>query len=226
MTIFSSIFGTPAQLSIRAVLICSLVSLAIGVVFGVIYRFTTRNYSKSMIFSLILLPVAVQTVIMVVNGNLGVGISVAGAFALVRFRSAPASAKEITLMFCAMALGIASGAGYVYFAGIMFVIIAAVYLVLSFVPLCKEDVKTKRLKVTVPENFDYTTEFDDIFAEYTKKHELKKVKTTGLGTMYELTYDIVVDDVISEKKLIDEIRLRNGNLSVICTFQETDKELF
>lgn len=223
--IFSSIIPVEG-LDIVIALICVGTALVSGVVIGLIYKFTSPSPSNSLVFALMLLPVAVQTIITIVNGNLGAGVAVAGAFALVRFRSVPASAKEITLMFCDMALGIAAGTGYVFFAGFMLVIFSLIYILLSFLPVCKEDLKVKKLKVTVPEDLDYTTAFDDIFAQYTSKHILQKVKTTGLGSMYELTYEVVVGDVISEKKMIDEIRLRNGNLAVVCTLKDVNKDLF
>lgn len=223
--IFSSIIDANG-LTIVTALICVGTALISGAVIGLIYKFTTSTPSNSLVFSLILLPVAIQAIITLVNGNLGAGVAVAGAFALVRFRSVPASAKEITLMFCDMALGLAAGTGYVFFAFFMLVIFSLVYVGLSFLPICKEDFKAKKLKITVPEDLDYTTAFDDIFAQYTSKCMLQKVKTTGLGSMYELTYEIVVDDIISEKKMIDEIRLRNGNLAVICTIKDANKDLF
>ncbi len=223
--IFDSIFSD-TSLTLQTALICSASSLLIGVVFGLIYRFTSKTRSKSLIFSLIFLPLAVQTVIIAVNGNIGAGIAVAGAFALVRFRSVPASAKEITLMFSDMALGLLVGSGYVTLAFLMLAVFALLYIALSFLPLTREADRVKKLKVTVPENLDYTTVFDDVFPLYARKNKLVKVKTSGLGTLYELTYEIEVKDAIDEKKLIDEIRLRNGNLPVMCTFQELDREEF
>ncbi len=223
---FENIFNRFNGITLEAVLICSLISLVGGILFSVIYRFTTRNYSKSMISALIILPVAVETVIIVVGESFGAGVAVAGAFALIRFRSVPASAKEITLMFSAMSVGLACGSGVIMLGVVMMVILSLIFIVLGILPFGKDDKKAKKLKVTVPEDLDYTTAFDDIFPKYTKKCEVIKVKTTGLGSMYEITYDVIVNDLIAEKNLIDEIRLRNGNLNVVSTSKDENKEIF
>jgi len=220
-----SIFSTTGATFVQ-VLLCSLVSLGAGAIFALVYKFTCKRVSNSFIISLVMLPLAVQAVILIVNNNLGAGVAVAGAFALVRFRSVPASAKEITLLFSVMAVGISTGMGYIAYAGIITGIMVAVYIVLSFIPALKEKAKVKKLKIVVPEDLDYTIVFDDIFSKYTKSIVLKKVKTTGLGSMYELTYEVVIPDIKSEKQLIDEIRIRNGNLTVMCTVIENESEEF
>lgn len=217
-----SIFTSP--ITFTQILLCSLVSLGAGAVFALIYKFTNKKTSNSFIISLIMLPIAVQAVILVVNNNLGAGVAVAGAFALVRFRSVPASAREITLLFSVMAVGIATGMGYVAYAGIVTGVMAVVYIVLSLIPTLKAGGNVKKLRVIVPEDVDYTTVFEDVFNKYTKSVVLKKVKTTGLGSMYELTYDIVITDIKNEKQLIDEIRIRNGNLTVICSERDNTEE--
>lgn len=221
-----SIFTAGASITFIQILWCSLVSIGAGIIFALIYKFTTKQISKSFTMSLIMLPLAVQAVILIVNDNLGAGVAVAGAFALVRFRSVPASAKEITLLFSVMAVGIATGMGYLGYAGIITGVMAVVYVILSFVPALKDNTKSKKLKIVVPEDVDYTTVFEDIFKKYTKSITLMKVKTTGLGSMYELTYDVVISDVKLEKQLIDEIRIRNGNLTVICTAKGKEEETF
>lgn len=220
----SSIFTTGTPATFLEVLWCSLVSLAAGIIFSIIYKLTNKRTSNSFTISLIMLPLAVQAVIMIVNGNVGAGVAVAGAFALVRFRSVPASAREITLLFSVMAVGLATGMGYLAYAGIIAGIMAAVYIILSLIPALKENARAKKLRIVVPEDVDYTTVFEDVFNKYAKSVVLKKVKTTGLGSMYELTYDVVVPDAKSEKLMIDEIRIRNGNLTVICSTRENVEE--
>lgn len=217
-----TIFTSP--ITFMQILWCSLVALGAGVVFALIYKFTNKKTSNSFTMSLVMLPLAVEAVILVVNNNLGAGVAVAGAFALVRFRSVPASAREITLLFSVMAVGIACGMGYIAYAGIITGIMALVYIVLSFIPNLKEASNVKKLRVIVPEDVDYTTVFEDVFNRYTKSVILKKVKTTGLGSMYELTYDVVISDVKNEKQMIDEIRIRNGNLTVICSAKDDSEE--
>lgn len=221
-----SIFASGVTATFIQIIWCSLVSIGAGIIFALVYKFTTKQSSNSFIVSLIMLPLAVQAVILIVNNNLGAGVAVAGAFALVRFRSVPASAKEITLLFSVMAVGIATGMGYIAYAGIITGVMAVVYMVLSLVPALKDNVKAKKLKIVVPEDVDYTTVFEDIFKKYTKSVTLLKVKTTGLGSMYELTYDVVIADVKLEKQLIDEIRIRNGNLTVMCSTKGSDAETF
>jgi len=153
---------------------------------------------------------------MLVNGSLGTGIAVMGAFSLIRFRSAPGSAKEISSIFLAMAIGIATGMGYIYYAIGFTIVIGSVIVLLSNVSFGERKNTIKTLKITIPENLDYTEIFDEIFHKYTKKVELETVKTTNLGSLYELQYTIELRDMKEEKTFIDEIRCRNGNLNIIC----------
>lgn len=169
-----------------------------------------------MIVSLALLPTLVQVVIMMVNGNLGAGVAVLGTFSLVRFRSVPGTSREISCIFFAMAVGLATGMGFITFAAAVTVIVGAVMLILTKSPIGKMQPTCRELKITIPENLDYTEIFDEVFDKYIKKQELVKVKTTNLGSMYELTYLVTLKNSNQEKQLIDDIRCRNGNLTVIC----------
>jgi len=196
-------------------LLCTLTSLLLGVVIAIVYMH--RNvYTKNFVVTIVLLPVIVQAVIMLVNGSLGTGIAVMGAFSLIRFRSAPGSAKEISSIFLAMAIGIATGMGYIYYAIGFTIVIGSVIVLLSNVSFGERKNTIKTLKITIPENLDYTEIFDEIFHKYTKKVELETVKTTNLGSLYELQYTIELRDMKEEKTFIDEIRCRNGNLNIIC----------
>lgn len=211
-----------------AVLLCTFCSLMVGGSFGAIYFKLMKNSSKSFLTTLVLLPLIVQIVIMMVNDNLGVGVAVAGAFALVRFRSFQGSAKEITCLFFAMAIGLATGMGYLFFAILMTIVIGFVFMILLKTPLGKENANRRKLRFLVPENVDYSTVFEDIFSKYTSYCKLEKVKTADLGSVYELTYIIDLQDEVSimEKLLIDEIRTRNGNLTVCSTtYDETSDNL-
>ncbi|MEG2642407.1 MAG: DUF4956 domain-containing protein, partial [Eubacterium sp.] len=149
-------------------------------------------------------------------GNLGTSVAVLGTFSLVRFRSVPGSAREIASIFYAMAVGLAMGMGQVLFGIIMAIIVGAVILGLNFIPSSKGRSLEKRLTILIPENLDYTDIFEDIFNQYLKKTELQSVKTTNLGSMYELEYVVVLQSADIEKEMIDAIRCRNGNLTVIC----------
>lgn len=195
-------------------LICTGTSLALGILAAVLYRLGTKRYSKSLAITLIVLPTLVQTVIMMVNGSVGAGLAVMGAFSLVRFRSAPGSAKDISFIFYAMCIGLATGMGYIAFAVMLAVIVGAALAILSFIPAFKSDRKRKLLRITIPEDMNYTDAFTDIFDEYLTSNELVSVKTTAMGTLFDLRYEIVEKDASREKELIDKLRTRNGNLTI------------
>jgi len=203
------------DLTITGVLICTAVSLGLGLVSAAVYMFR-NSYSKNFVIMLALLPTIVQAVIMLVNGNLGVGVAVMGAFSLVRFRSVPGSAREIGNIFFAMAIGLATGMGYIGFGVILTAIVGAATLIMTSVKLPKETSEEKRLRVTIPEALDYTGIFDDLFAEYTNGATLEQVKTTNLGSLYELQYRLKLKDIHKEKEFLDQIRCRNGNLNIVC----------
>lgn len=210
-----SIFAQNGAITVSEVAICTAVSLVLGVAIALIYMFR-NSYSKNMAVTIALLPVIIQSVIMVVNGNLGAGVAVMGAFSLIRFRSAPGSAKEILVVFFAMAVGLACGMGYVFYAVVFTVVVGAVLMLLTGVGFGAGKRSEKSLRVTIPEDMDYAHAFDDLFARYTAHHALQKVRTTNLGGLYELQYDIVLRDTDQEKQLLDGLRQRNGNLTVSC----------
>jgi len=212
----NSILGESTQsITLIQMSLCTVTSLVLGVIIAVVYMY--RNiYTKNFVVTIVLLPAIVQAVIMLVNGSLGTGIAVMGAFSLIRFRSAPGTAKEISSIFLAMAIGIATGMGYVYYAIGFTIVIGGVILLLSNISFGERKNTIKTLKITIPENLDYTEIFDEVFQKYTKKADLETVKTTNLGSLYELQYSIELKDVKVEKDLIDEIRCRNGNLNIIC----------
>lgn len=202
-----------SSLTIMEGVICTLTSLVLGGWIAFVYALQ-GNTSKSFRLSLVLLPGLVQLVIMMVNGNLGTGVAALGAFSLVRFRSVPGSSREIVFIFFAMAIGLATGMGYLSFACFISFVIGFAALLLYRLPIDKGASAKKDLHITIPENLDYTQIFDDIFARYLKQAELVKVKTINLGSMFEVYYQITLKDLHEEKAMIDAIRCRNGNLSV------------
>lgn len=216
--IFQSVLTTTASgdLSIGSFLLCTAASLILGLLIALLFCFRS-HCSRGFAATLALLPAIVQTVIMLVNGNLGTGIAVMGAFNLVRFRSAPGSAREICAIFLAMAVGLASGMGYLAIALVFTVIVGAASLLLTALGLGKSPRSEKDLKITIPEGLDYTGVFDDLFAEYTLHHELYSVRTTNMGSLFKLTYRITLKDSSREKAFIDALRCRNGNLEIICS---------
>ncbi len=220
-SIINSVTGT---LSIESAIICTLVSLVLGFIISLVYM-AQGSYSKNFIITLVLLPALIQTVIMLVNGNLGTSVAVMGAFSLVRFRSLPGSSREITGIFFSMVIGLATGMGYVTYAAIITVIISLGMILLSKSKFGEKKGVSKDLKITIPENIDYTQIFDDVFEKYTKKSILQKVKTTNMGSMYELKYSVEMNNEKQEKEFIDELRCRNGNLTIVCGRPEEKDEL-
>lgn len=194
---------------------CLAAALVLGVLVAGVYMFK-NTYTQSMAVTLALIPALVQVIILLVNGNIGAGVAVSGAFSLVRFRSAAGSARDITCIFLAMTLGLATGMGYIGVAvvtGLAVCLLLVAYSVLSF---GKKPPVEKELKITIPENLDYTGLFDDLFAEYTSASELVSVRTTNMGSLYNLHYHITLKSADIEKALIDAIRCRNGNLEIVC----------
>ena len=223
-TIFKGIFdnGLTQTILVEDFLLCLGVALALGLIMAVAYIWKSE-YSRSFLVTIALLPAVVCVVIMMVNGNIGAGVAVAGAFSLVRFRSAPGSAKEIVTIFLAMGAGLIAGMGYLGFAALFTVIMCAAFFLYNTLSSigAKSEAAQKTLKITIPEDLDYSGAFDDIFAEYAKKVELVQVKTTNMGSMFRLTYNVTLRDISQEKVMIDRIRERNGNLEIMVSKQES-----
>lgn len=214
-SIFANLSTDGTSITLGYLLLCTLVSLALGL--GVSLSYMYRNtYSKSFVVTLALLPAMVQLVIMLVNGNIGAGVAVMGAFSLVRFRSIPGSAKEISSIFFAMAVGLATGMGYLAVALLFTLIVAAMSMLLTLLRFGEQRQQEKELRITIPENLSYTGLFDDLFARYTQGAELVRVKTTNMGSLYELSYRVRLISPEGEKTFIDELRCRNGNLNISC----------
>jgi len=221
--LFKGIFDNELvqTISVGDFLLCLGVSLLLGLIMAAAYTWK-NEHTKSFVITLALLPSVVCVVIMMVNGNIGAGVAVAGEFGLVRFRSAPGSAKEIVTIFLAMGAGLIAGMGYLGFAVLFTVIMCTVFLLYSLLAGVFERTESlnKTIKITIPEDLDYTGVFDDIFNEYTRKNELIKVKSTNMGSMFCLTYNVTLKNASSEKTMIDRIRERNGNLEIIVSKKE------
>ncbi|MBQ7944543.1 MAG: DUF4956 domain-containing protein [Lachnospiraceae bacterium] len=223
-TLFRGLFDTDMSsvISVTDFLLCVGGSLVIGMILAIAHMYRSR-YTKSFLVTLALLPAVVCVVIMMVNGNVGAGVAVAGAFSLVRFRSVPGTAKEITMLFLAMGAGLIAGMGYLGFA-FLFTVIMCIFSVLYNMMdfgTKKNAVLYKTLNITIPEDLDYSEVFEDILKEYTAACELVRVKTTNMGSMFRLTYDITLRDIAREKEMIDKLRCRNGNLEISISKQET-----
>ena len=203
-------------------LICIGAALLLGIVLAFAYAFKAR-YTRSFLITLAILPAVVCVIIMMVNGHIGTGVAIAGAFSLVRFRSAPGSAREIAVIFLAMGAGLICGMGYIAFAALFTLIMCLVLISYSLIEkLVSDKISTKKsLRITIPEDLDYTEVFEDLFKEYTKDCDLVKVKSTNMGSMFKLTYDLTLKDSKKEKEFIDKLRERNGNLEIMVSRQET-----
>ncbi len=210
-----SLTSLSGSISLEQVFVYSIVSIILGFIIAVAFM-KTGEYSTNFVITLVLLPILVQTVIIMVNGNIGTGVAVAGAFSLVRFRSIPGSSREISAIFFAMAVGLATGIGELFYATTITLLISVALVILSKSNFGKNKTSDKALRVTIPENLDYNGIFDDLFTKYTKKAELERAKTTNMGSMFELNYTIQLKADVSEKEMMDEIRCRNGNLTVVC----------
>ena len=210
---FDSVIGS--QITIQSFLICTAVSLVLGL--GVALLSRVKNHvSRSFTLCLALLPAVVEVVIMLVNGNIGAGLGVAGAFGLVRFRSAQGTARDIALLFFSVALGLATGMGYVLLAALFFLIIGAFLALLTLTGFSSED-RDRILRIQIPESLDYDGLFDDLLQAHAARAELLSVKSANLGTIYELQYRLRLKQDRVPKELMDGIRCRNGNLNVICS---------
>lgn len=209
-------------ISVTDFLLCMGFSLLLGLVMAFAYMYRTR-YTKSFVVTLALLPTVVCVVIMLVNGNVGTGVAVAGAFSLVRFRSVPGTAKEICTLFLAMGAGLIAGMGYLGFAVLFTIVMCAVFVIYNRLDFGakKNAAAYKTFTIVIPEDLDYTGVFDDIFSTYTSSFDLVRVKSTNMGSMFKLTYNVVLSDATKEKEMIDKLRCRNGNLEITISKQET-----
>lgn len=218
---FVGLFDVVSGLTLGDFLVCVAVALAMGVLIALSYQFRTVC-SRSYVVTLAMLPAIVTVVIMMVGGNLGTGVAVAGTFSMVRFRSMPGTAKEICILFLAVAVGLACGVGQPVAGAILAVIMCLFNLLLTAVNFGgrkNEDLR-KSLRITVPEDLDYTGVFDDIMKKYTTASKLVLVKTTNLGSLNKVTYEITLKKPGTEKEMIDELRCRNGNLEISISSME------
>ena len=224
--LFSSVYSTgTTQVNLTALCASLVTALLLGWVSAKVYQYKTV-YTKSFVITLALLPAVVATVIALVNGNLGAGVAVAGAFSLVRFRSAPGGAKEIYAIFLAMVIGLATGMGYLGVAVCVTLILSVVALAYEHLEFGKMPQAARQLTITIPENLDYEELFDSALAELTSRYELLSVRTSDMGSLFKLKYRIQLKADVSEKQLLDMVRVRNGNLEVAISRNFTkDNEL-
>lgn len=221
----NSIFSnSTSSIEIQSILLCSLTSIILGLIIALTHKQTSK-YNKNFLVTVTTLPLLVQTIIIMVNGNLGTSVAIMGAFSLVRFRSLPGTSKEILSVFFAMTVGLATGMGHLLFALIITIIGCLTLFVLSKTKLFDTPKQEKILKITIPEDLDYTEVFDDIFENYAQKVELEQVKTTNMGSMFDLSYRIILNKNVNEKQFLDDLRVKNGNLKVMISHPLEDNNL-
>lgn len=223
-SILSQATETTTGLTLEEIILCTLTSILLGLLISFVYIICNKKYSKNYIITLVILPILVQAVIMMVNGNLGTGVAIMGAFNLVRFRSIPGSSKEIGVIFLTMAVGLATGMGYITFALLITVTVSFILVLLTKLNYGGSKEIHKSIKILLPENIDFTHLFEDLLNQYTSSYQLDKIRTTNMGSMFELTYDVILKKDKNEKELIDEIRCRNGNLTVSLAKPENLQE--
>lgn len=223
-SLFSGLFSTvESSIHLSDFIISIAAALFLGALTAIVYMYRS-TYTKSFVVTLAMLPAIVSVVIMMVSGSLGAGVAVAGTFSLVRFRSVPGTAREIGAVFLAMAVGLACGMGYPIFAILFAVIMCLVSLLYTLIHFGegKASELKKTLNITVPEDLNYTGIFDDLMLQYTTDARLIRVKTTNLGSLNRLTYNITLRETGLEKQFIDDLRCRNGNLEISLSIQSNE----
>ncbi|MBQ8545524.1 MAG: DUF4956 domain-containing protein [Clostridia bacterium] len=196
--------------------LCVGLALVLGIIIALCYMFK-NDFSKSLVFTIALLPSIVCVLIMLVSGSMGAAIAVGGVFGLTRFRSATGTSREIVQIFLAMAAGLVTGLGYIWIAIILVLVVEAISIIFTLIRFGESPKLRRTLKITIPEELDYSDLFDDLFEKYTSKAVLVTVKLKNLGTLFQLTYDVILKNEKEEKQFIDELRVRNANLDILCS---------
>ena len=221
----TNILGTIFQgsFTLTQFLIALGASIVLGFILALVFMYK-NTYSKSVVLALVLIPAIESVVIMLVNDNLGLGLSVAGSFALIRFRSIKGNAKELVAIFIAMTIGIVTGTGFIALAAIFTALLCIVMFILTAVGFGQPSDNKCYLKITIPESLNYNDVFEDILNKYTSSHELTNIKTLTLGSLFRVEYSIFLKDPKQVKQMIDELRTRNGNLEIACGKEFTNRE--
>lgn len=215
-SIFSSTTTTESSITFVSLLAALGTAVILGIIISLVYIKThkTKTPSQNFVLTLIMLPAVVTVIILLVGSDVARAFSLAGAFSIIRFRSAPGDAKDITYVLFIMAVGLATGMGYLLYAAIITAALCAVMIILEIAGFGRPKGTEKMLKITIPENLDYQNAFDGIVEKYTLSSKLQKIRTADLGSLYELVYIVTTKNGVSEKDFIDELRCRNGNLNI------------
>lgn len=223
---FSSILGE--TLTLTTTLAVLGVALALGIFISLVYMYTHKHegYAPSFAITILMLPIIITLIIALVGDNVARAFSLAGAFTIIRFRSAPGDPKDITYIFFTLAVGLACGMGYIAYACLFAVLLCLVTVVLAKIKYAVPKNEHMILKILIPEDMNYQGAFDDILEVYTSSSHLKRVKTTDFGALFELVYFIELKKDINQKEFIDKLRTRNGNLSITISFKEFEDKLY
>ena len=222
---FNTIFDSTATgMKVETMLLLALVGIILGAIIAMTHKWTTRC-SKDFLITIATLPILVAVVMIMINGSLGTSIAILGAFSLVRFRSLPGSSKELLSVFFAMAIGLALGMGHLLFAGVFTVIVCLLELLYAKISLFDGGKTEQILKITVPEDLDYTEAFNEEFKKYTTSHRLLKTKTVNMGSLYKVAYYVTLKENVKEKDFLDAIRVKNCNLQVLLSTGDDEKEI-
>lgn len=206
-------------------LLCVVVSLVIGLSLSLMIQWKSRS-SESFSIAITLLPASVCVVIMMVNGNIGASLATAGAFSLIRFRSTAGSGREIIAVFIAMAAGLLAGMGYLTYAVLFALLMGCMMMLCTAIHLGKDRRPQQRqLRITIPENLNYENVFDPVLETYASQYTLRQVKSTNMGSMFKLTYDITLNAGVSAKDMLDALRCLNGNLEIGLSLPEMEGSL-
>lgn len=228
-SMFNSIFSTDVSNAIPLMdsVLTIIVSFILGTAISLTYMKTSNNkggYSKNFSLTLIILPVVIAIIVLLIGSNVARAFSLAGVFSIIRFRSAPGDPKDISYVLFTVAAGLACGVGYFGYAILFTVFLCILMLALNLFKFAENKTSQKQLKITIPEDLDYEGAFDDLFAKFTTAHELIKVKTTDLGSLFQLVYSVTMDNETSQKEFLDAVRCRNGNLNITLSMSPDTAE--
>ncbi|MGG1519121.1 DUF4956 domain-containing protein [Paenibacillus oryzisoli] len=222
-SLFSQV-STNAELTMTTALLTMVISIVLGAIISFTYRKTQPNYTQSFTLTMVVLPAIVAIIILLIGSNIARAFSLAGAFSIIRFRSAPGDPKDIAFVLFTMAAGLASGVGAFGYAVLFTVVLCVLMFVLKVIKFGEKTATQKLLKVTIPENLGYEEAFDEFFRKFNIAYELRKVRTTELGSLYELVYAVTIDHLTNQKEFLDAIRTRNGNLDITLTMNPVTQE--
>lgn len=225
-TLFNGTIGE--TLTVWGTIIIVLSSMVLGVIISLVYMFTHKkeDYSSGFIITLVMLPTIISLIILLVGSSVARAFSLAGAFALIRFRSAPGGPKDIAYVFFTLAVGLACGIGYIAYAVLFTIILSIAVLILEKINFGVKKEKSMKLKIVIPEDLDYNGVFDEVLNKYTLGYQLNKIKTSDFGSLYELTYLVKLKDFSNSKEFIDNLRCKNGNLNITLTLKENKESNF